>query len=107
MSNHAQMAPKNDIVANVRIPPNPVAQPSFVPAQGSSRSVPIRAPSAIARMNPIKTVGSIRRKKKNICFSISNIDLLCKKINSYKKYTFPKKEKELRLEPLIDYFVFA
>lgn len=63
LSNHAQIAPKKDMVANVRIPPNPVAQPIFVPAQGSSRSVPIRVPSAIANMNPIKMAGSMRIKK--------------------------------------------
>ena len=44
------MAPRRERRAYDLIPPNPAAQPIFTPVRGISRSVPIRAPSAVARI---------------------------------------------------------
>lgn len=54
------MAPRSEIEAKVRIHPNPVAPPGFVPDQGSSLSAPIRPQRSIDKTKPVKTDGSIK-----------------------------------------------
>ncbi len=62
LSIHIVMAPRSDIDAYDRIPQKPVAPPGLVPHHGSSRSIPISPPSAIAKRNPMKVDGSIEEK---------------------------------------------
>lgn len=67
-SSQTAIAQRRAIEAYDRMPPNQIAHPIFVPHHGSSRSVQMSPPSASAKRNPKKVVGSIWRR--NLVVSI-------------------------------------
>lgn len=62
VSSQVAIAPRRASRAYERIPPKPVAPQDFVPVAGISRSIPISAPSAVARRKEKKREISIEKE---------------------------------------------